>query len=398
MRLDRYADVLKGGDTGPAVVPKNLEKSLMIDSIRYGELYQMPPKGKLPAAEIAILEDWVKRGAPWPAEAATATAGHKFDLLARKAEHWCWQAITNPTPPNVKNADWPLDPFGSFYLGKVRSQEPDSATVAERAALIRRAQYDLHGMQAAPLGAAGQKFLETGASADWAKFIDELLAAPQYGEHMTRRWLDLVRYAETYGHEFDYEIPQAWQYRDYLIRAFNADVPFDQLTREHLAGDLIEQPRLHPTQGTNESILGTGFFFLGEQTHSPVDLRAFTNDRIDNMVDVVGKTFLGLTVACARCHDHKFDAISTADYYAMTGILRSTREQIGYLDPQQNAERSAAEIAQHVSLMQQKQVEYWSQLPVESAVDLAKGIGIGAESESQGQARRSQASRARKTA
>ncbi|MEM7453573.1 MAG: DUF1549 and DUF1553 domain-containing protein, partial [Planctomycetota bacterium] len=165
------------------------------------------------------------------------------------------------------------------------------------------------------------------------KVVDRLLSSPRFGEHWARHWLDLVRYAETGGHEFDYPIPNAWRYRDYVIRAFNSDLPYDQLIREHIAGDLISDPRVNHDDGFNESILGTGFWYLGEDFHGPVDVRADQVSHFDNQIDVMSKTFLGLTVACARCHDHKFDAISTADFYALAGFLKSSRRQEVMLDP-----------------------------------------------------------------
>jgi hypothetical protein len=169
----------------------------------------------------------------------------------------------------------------------------------------------------------------------YEKVVNRLLASPHYGERWARHWLDLVRYAETAGHEFDYDILGAWRYRDYVIRAFNNDVPYDQFVIEQVAGDLLDPPRRHPTEGLNESILGTGFYFLGEGVHSPVDLQDEEARRVDNQIDVFSKTFLGLTVACARCHDHKFDPISTRDYYALAGYLRSSRHQQAFIDPPQ---------------------------------------------------------------
>jgi hypothetical protein len=164
------------------------------------------------------------------------------------------------------------------------------------------------------------------------KVVDQLLTSAHFGERWARHWLDLVRYAESHGHEFDYPTPNAYQYRDYLIRAFNADVPYNRFVIEHVAGDLLDKPRLHPTEGFNESILGTGFWFLGEEVHSPVDIRQDQADRFDNRIDVMSKTFLGLTVACARCHDHKFDAISTKDYYALFGFLESSSYRLVRFD------------------------------------------------------------------
>ena len=171
-----------------------------------------------------------------------------------------------------------------------------------------------------------------GAADAYERLVDRLLASPGYGERWARHWLDLVRYAETAGHEFDYDIVNAFRYRDYVIRAFNADLPFHRFVTEQIAGDLLESPRRHPADGFNESILGTAFYFLGEGTHSPVDVREEQMRRIDNQIDVISKTFLGLTVACARCHDHKFDPITTKDYYALAGFLRSSRHQQALID------------------------------------------------------------------
>ena len=155
--------------------------------------------------------------------------------------------------------------------------------------------------------------------------VDRLLASPHYGERWGRHWLDLVRYAETHGHEFDFEIPDAWRYRDYVVRAFNGDLPFNQFLTEHIAGDLLAHPRRNPKDGTNESLVATGFWWLGEAKHSPVDSRAEFADRTDNQIDVLGKAVLGLTLACARCHDHKFDPIATKDYYSLFSVLESSR-------------------------------------------------------------------------
>jgi hypothetical protein len=172
-----------------------------------------------------------------------------------------------------------------------------------------------------------------------------LLASAQFGERWARHWLDLVRYGESRGHEFDPNIPDAWQYRDYVIRALNHDVPYNQFVTEHIAGDLLPKPRLNKEQGFNESILGTGFWFLGEEVHSPVDIRSDEADRYDNRIDVLSKTFLGLTVSCARCHDHKFDAISTKDYYALYGFLRSSNYRLVRFDSLEHNKKIASDLA-----------------------------------------------------
>ncbi len=210
----------------------------------------------------------------------------------------------------------------SLHSCQTGSERAQTSSDVDRAALIRRLYFDLIGLPPTPEQVATA--LADSSEGGTERLVDELLKSPHFGERWGRHWLDLVRYAESRGHEFDNDAPNAFQYRDYVIRAFNADVPYDQLVREHIAGDLLNSPRLNPQQGFNESILGTGFWFLGEWVHSPVDIRKDESDRFDNMIDVMSKTFLGMTVACARCHDHKFDAISTADYYSLSGFLQSS--------------------------------------------------------------------------
>ncbi|HEY1783891.1 MAG TPA: DUF1549 domain-containing protein, partial [Pirellulales bacterium] len=215
----------------------------------------------------------------------------------------------------------PLGAADRFVLAKLEAAGLQPAPSAEKRTLLRRLYFDLIGLPPTPADIAA--FLADDSPGAVAKVADQLLASPQFGERWGRHWLDLVRYAESRGHEFEPQIPNAWQYRDYVIRALNADVPYDQFLTEHIAGDLIQKPRLNAA-GSNESILGTGFWFLGEEVHSPVDIRQDEMDRLDNRIDVMSKTFLGLTVACARCHDHKFDAISQRDYYALAGFLISS--------------------------------------------------------------------------
>ena len=346
LRLDSRAAALKGGDTGPAIVPGKPKESLLVDAINYGELYQMPPKSRLPAEEIAILTKWVEMGAPWPEEAAVVAAyAGEFDLAKRKAEHWCWQPIKPVLPPTVSNDAWAKQPLDRFILAKLEEKGLSPAPAAEPRTLIRRVNFDLIGLPPSPEEV--EAFVaESIRNPQFAihNLIDRLLASPHFGERWGRHWLDLVRYAETRGHEFDYEIPNAFEYRDYVIRALNADVPYDQVVLEHVAGDLIEQPRLHPTERFNESIIGTGFWFLGEWCHSPVDIRKDECERIDNMIDVFSKTFLGITVACARCHDHKFDAISQQDYYGLAGYLQSSSYRLTRFEQSENDRRVAAEL------------------------------------------------------
>lgn len=327
LTLDRRESLLKGGDNGPVVVPGHPDKSRLIEAIRYGNVdLQMPPKGKLPDDAIAHLTKWIEDGAAWPSSDTPATKHNvEFDLLVRKASHWCWQPIQTCDPPQVKNREWPVSDIDKFVLAKLESNGLTPSKPAEPLVLLRRVHFALTGLP--PTVTEIDSFLNLHKNEPTNALqtaTESLLESPRFGERWARHWLDLVRYSETRGHEFDYPNPNAWQYRDYVIRALNADVPYDQFVREHIAGDLLPAPRRHPSQGFNESILGTGFWWLGEQVHSPVDLKQDEADRFENPIDVFGKTFLGLTVACARCHDHKFDAISTKDYYALYATLASS--------------------------------------------------------------------------
>jgi hypothetical protein len=322
LKVDSRASLLKGGETGPAVVPKSPHKSLLLEAVSYKNTdLLMPPKAKLPDAVIADLEKWIASGAAWPEEKVAAKDGklYDFDLNKRKREHWAWRPIHPATPPAGQGS-----PIDRFLDAKLAAAKLTPAGPAEPRVLLRRLWFDIVGLPPTP--DAVREF-EKACAVDRTRAVksavDDLLASPHFGERWGRHWLDLVRYAESRGHEFDYTLPNAPQYRDYVIRALNADVPYDQFVREHLAGDLLPTPRLNPEHGFNESILGTGFWFLGEQIHSPVDICQDRADRLDNQLDVMSKAFLGLTVACARCHDHKFDAISAKDYYALAGFLES---------------------------------------------------------------------------
>jgi len=357
--MNSRAALLEGGDTGPAVVPGEPKGSLLIDAINYGDLYEMPPKGKMPAEEIALLTRWVEMGAPWPSGAESGPdPREKFDLQARKESHWAWQPIADPAPPEVKHKDWPLDSIDHFILARLEKEGLRPNPPADARTLARRLYFDLIGLPPTEEQVAeflldcqidpaqpsnGQSTIRVPQSAIEG-LVDELLASPHFGERWGRHWLDLVRYAESRGHEFDYHAPNAWEYRDYVIRALNADVPYDQFVVEHIAGDLLEQPRRHPEKGFNESIIATGFWHLGEWVHSPVDIRKDECDRLDNQIDVFGKAFLGMTIACARCHDHKFDAISQRDYYALAGYVQSSAYRLARFETLEHNRRIAEQL------------------------------------------------------
>lgn len=379
LSLASRAAMLRGGDSGAAIVPGKPDESLLVKAVKYID-FEMPPKSRLPDGEVAILAEWVKRGAPWSAnkdDPARELKPEAFPLAERKATHWAWKPIAHFDAPAVKRADWPADDIDKFVLAKQEERGLSPAVTADRRTLLRRIYFALIGLPPTP--AEADEFVADKAATReaLARVVDRLLDSPNFGERWARHWLDLVRYAETLGHEFDYPLHHAHQYRDYVIRALNADVPYDRFVVEHIAGDLLavrefESTRVtvtnpsqsssltpsnsqtrspanyparpHPADGYNESLIATGFWFLGEDKHAPVDAKAEQAARIDNQLDVFSKTFLGLTVACARCHDHKFDAISTKDYYALAGFLQSSRRQTAYLDPGGKIDAAVAEL------------------------------------------------------
>ena len=305
LRLDQFEGATARREGGPAIVPGSPGRSLLIKRVSSDDPdFRMPPASTnkiLTDEEIALFSKWIDQGAEYKTHWA---------LIPPASDEW--------TAANV--AVTPIDQYVNRELA-ARNLEP--ASQASRESLIRRASYVLTGLPPTPEQV--QSFVSDPSPEAYANALDQLLASPHFGERWARHWMDLVRYAEAKGHEFDFTIHGAWQYRDYLIRAFNADVPYDQFVHEHLAGDLLANPRRHPTEGFNESVIGTAYFGLGEGKHSPVDTRIDEAERIDNIIDVTTKTFQGLTVACARCHDHKFDPIPTTDYYSLYGIIESSR-------------------------------------------------------------------------
>lgn len=344
LRLDARPLVLKGGDSGTAAIVGKPDESLLIESVNY-ESFEMPPRGRMPAGEIAILRRWIEMGLPWSEDGLVAeVTDEEFPLESRKQSHWAWEPIQNPAIPELSDADWPLSDFDRFIMAKLDEHDMKPSADADRRTLIRRASFDLIGLP--PTIDEIQAFVADPAPTTeaFARVVDRLLDSPHFGERWGRHWLDLVRYAETLGHEFDYPLHHAWKYRDYVIRALNDDVPYDLFVKEQLAGDLLPNPRLNSNDGTNESIIGTGFWLLGELKHAPVDVKGEEAGVIDNQIDVFSKTLLGLTLSCCRCHDHKFDAMTMRDYYAMSGFLQSSRRQHAFQDPHGRIESSVTKL------------------------------------------------------
>lgn len=381
--LDSRSGALQGGDSGPALVPSNPDESLLIKAVRYEDVdLEMPPKTKLAEAEISLLEDWVMRGAPWPADklAGDGTkSGNGFDLEERRKNHWAWQPVKVVPLPKVESAAWPAQPIDNFILAKLEAAQLAPAPEADRRTLLRRLSFTLTGLPPTPEDV--QAFESDTSAEAYARVVGRLLDSPRFGERWARHWLDVVRYSETLGHEFDYPLPNAWRYRDYVMRAINQDLPYDQFIREHLAGDLLEQPRRDPATGLNESAIATGFFWFAQQVHSPVDIKGNQLDLLDNQIDTVTRGFQAMTVSCARCHDHKFDAISTKDFYALYGVLASSRYTQGDLGNQVALSNALQELAgKRATLLNEPR-------DTGSVMDNPRGLGLRQSSGALGGAR-----------
>ena len=311
LKLDSRAAILTGGDGGPAVVPGKPADSPLVKAVRRTDpdVSAMPPDQPLTPAQVKDLEKWVADGAAFP-----GATGTKADPL----DHWAFRPVVATPPQAVRNTGWPRTDVDRFLLARLEAAKLMPAADAEPAVVARRLAFALTGL---PPSRDDLSRIEAGGTTALAGYADRLLASPQFGERWARHWLDLVRYADSAGHEYDYEFEGAWRYRDYLVRAFNADLPFDRLVREHVAGDLLP-PRV--ADGRNEALLGTGWWPLQEQATAPVDLANDEAERLDNMLDVLGKTFNALTVGCARCHDHKFDPMRTKEYYGLFGVAAAS--------------------------------------------------------------------------
>jgi hypothetical protein len=331
LRLDHPEGWLTGGDSGPALVPGNVDGSRMIRAIRYVdlELEPMPPKSALPADEVALLEEWVRRGAPAPAAAPASSASKRSGLGINEGKKF-WSFVPPadvPLPALRRHVSWPASSIDRFVAAEWEKRELEPATDADRATLIRRAFFDLIGLP--PTSEQIDAFVRDARPHAFERVVDELLASPHFGERWGRHWLDVARFAESSGGGRTLLFKDAWRYRDYVIDTFNRDVAFDTFIREQLAGDLL--PHANPAQRRRQ-LTATAFLALGPTNYEEQNKGALRMDIVDEQLDTLGKGFLGMTIGCARCHDHKFDPIPTQDYYALAGILRSTRTLENYTD------------------------------------------------------------------
>ncbi|HEU4752275.1 MAG TPA: DUF1549 domain-containing protein, partial [Armatimonadota bacterium] len=260
------------------------------------------------------------------------------DILATRKQWWSLQPVRKPALPAVKNRQWSANPVDRFILARLEKQGLKPAGWADRRTLARRVYLTLTGLPPTPEEV--QQYLADTSPQAYERMVDRVLASPHYGERWARHWMDVVRFGETHGYEWNYEVRDAWRYRDYLIRAFNQDLPYDQFVREHIAGDLLPNPRWNKDEQIEESVIGTAFYRFGEAGHDV--FREIGLDVLDNQIDTLSKAFQATTVSCARCHDHKLDAVSAKDYYALLGVLASSRQVIRTLDaPEVNAKPEA---------------------------------------------------------
>ena len=326
LRLDSLGAALRGGSRGPAIVVGDPDASLLIQAVRHIDL-KMPLGGRLSDASVANLALWIRKGAQWP------SGPEPSEIRARdrsQSTHWALQPVRAESPPSVQHRSWVANEIDAFVLSRLEPSGYQPAAPASRRDLIRRLTFDMTGLPPRPEQV--EAFVRDGSPVAYEDLVERLLASERFGEHWARHWMDWVRYCESHGSQGDFELPMAWAYRDYLIRAFNADVPYDQMLREYFAGDLLENPRINAAEGLNESRFGPGNLRMVEYGYLPVDALGDQVKVVDNQIDVFSKAFQGLTVSCARCHDHKFDPITQDDYYALYGIFASSRPGLVAVD------------------------------------------------------------------
>ncbi len=318
--VDSRLGLRRGGYSGPAVVPGDPEQSLLVAAVRYKNPdLQMPPKAKLAAAEIADLETWIKLGAPDPREASAVRPKKKPIDPSQASRHWAFQPIGNPSAPQVADESWPYNDIDRFILAKLSQHNLRPLADADKRTLLRRATFDLTGLPPSPEEV--DTFLADRSPEAFSRVVDRLLDSPRYGERWGRYWLDVVRYADTAGDNSDFPIPQLYLYRNWVIDAFNSDLPYDRFICEQLAGDLLPAEN---EEARRRQTIATGYIANARRFGSRVDDYP-QHLTIEDTIDNLGRAYLGLTINCARCHDHKFDPISTEDYYGLYGFFHSTR-------------------------------------------------------------------------
>jgi len=329
LRVDSRAALLKGGERGPAVVLGRPEESRLITAIRHEQSELKMPRGeggasKLSELAIRDLTEWVRGGVVFPARSQGVGGSKPPDVNRGSGErlqkpHWAFQPVRRPVVPSVRRSDWPLRPLDYFVLARLEREGMKPAASAGRRAWLRRATYDLTGLP--PTAEEFETFEADGASDAYDRVVDRLLESPRYGERWGRHWLDVARYADTAGETADYPVPVAWRYRNYVIQAFNEDKPYDEFLREQIAGDILA--RSGPRERYAERVAATGY--LAQSRRFGFDSENYHHLTIQDSIDTLGQSVMGLSLGCARCHDHKYDPVSAADYYALYGIFESSR-------------------------------------------------------------------------
>lgn len=317
LRLDVRAGWQAGGDSGPAVIPGKPDESLLISAVKY-ESYEMPPRGRLSDGDVRILEKWVAMGAPDPRDGEIVPAGSSVDVAAAR-DFWAFRPPRKSVVPTVHREDWAQSDIDRYVLSQLEAHQLQPVEDAGRREWLRRVSFDLTGLP--PTVGEMAAFLADTSGIARATVVDRLLASPRFGEHWARHWLDLARYADSNGGDINLTYFNAWKYRDYVVSAFNTDKPFDEFVREQIAGDLLPADSV---ERAAEQLTATGFLMVGPKMLSERNKEKLHMDVVDEQLDTIGRVFMGLTIGCARCHDHKFDPIPARDYYAMAGILRST--------------------------------------------------------------------------
>jgi hypothetical protein len=324
LRLDTLATALKGGESGPAVIAGRPKESLIIKAVRHEGDFQMPPDGKLDDREIAALVRWIESGAVWPKGLTLGGSGIQVrggPITKEERAFWSFQPIADPKPPTI-NGEQIANDIDRFVMARLHKAKLKPMGPAGKRALIRRATFDLTGLPTTPKEVYA--FLNDESPDAYAKLVDRLLQSKAYGERWGRHWLDVVRYSDTAGETADYPTPLSYKYRNWVINAFNADKPYDQFVREQIAGDILAKNNPNVTNAQYEEMLtATGFIAISRRFG--FDVENYHHLTIQDTIDTVGQAFLGLSLGCARCHDHKYDPVNMADYYAWYGIFESTR-------------------------------------------------------------------------
>ncbi len=325
--LDSRAGVQKGGDSGTVLVAGAPEKSLLLKALNYRDSdLQMPPDGKLADETIGLLREWISRGAPDPRNEPVGKVTKESGIDYEEGrKFWSFIKPVKSAPPGVRDLKWPRNEIDHFTLAGMDRAELLPAPEADRRTLVRRAYLDLHGLL--PTTEQARAFVVDDRPDAWERLIDELLSSPRYGERWGRHWLDVARYSDSNGMDEDIAHPEAWRYRDYVIRSFNEDKRFDHFIVEQLAGDLLTGESLEQRR---EQVAALGFLSVGPKMLACDDPDKMRRDIVDEQLDTTGRAFMGMTLGCARCHDHKFDPVSTEDYYGLAGIFLSTKTLTKY--------------------------------------------------------------------